>query len=80
MMGSTNLLSNFFASFLHPDHILDHQGGGRPAAVAAGLFQETSADIGLSPKTRTVSVQNPSHGQQVAPGLLKESDLNLWFI
>jgi len=46
----------------------DRRGGGASAAVAAGLFQETGADIGLCPETRTVSAQDPSHGLGVAPG------------
>jgi len=46
----------------------DRRGGGASAAVAAGLFPETGVDIGLCPETRPVSVQDPSHGQGVAPG------------
>jgi len=46
----------------------DRRGGGASAAVAAGLFQETGADIGLCLETRTVSAQDPSHGQGVTPG------------
>jgi len=46
----------------------DRPGGGALAAVAAGLFQETDADIGLSPETRPVSAQDHSHGQGAVLG------------
>lgn len=46
--------------------------GGRPsAAVAAGLCLKTDADIGLSPETRKVSVQDRAHHQGVVLGLLR---------
>jgi len=57
----------------------DHLGGGASAAVAAGLFRETGAGIGLSPETGTISPQDPSHGQGVAPGLPRgNEDLKGW--
>lgn len=53
----------------------DLLGGGVSAAVAAGLFQETGADIGHCPETRTVSAQDPSHGQGVAPGPTRGNEI-----
>ncbi|XP_037631253.1 serine/arginine-rich splicing factor 3a isoform X2 [Sebastes umbrosus] len=56
--------------------IPQNRGG---AAAAAGLFQETEGDNGLSPETR--SAQDPSHGPGVAPGLTSENeDVERWFI
>lgn len=52
----------------------DHRRGGASAAVAAGLFQETDADIGLSPETRIISVQDPFHGQGVVPHPPRENE------
>ncbi|XP_038551170.1 serine/arginine-rich splicing factor 3-like, partial [Micropterus salmoides] len=40
---------------------------GASAAVVAGLYQETDADIGLSPEKRPESAQDPSHSQGVVP-------------
>lgn len=60
------------------DVVLQSDAGGE-AAVAAGLFQETEADSGLSPETR--NAKDPSHGQGVVPVLTKENeDLRQWFI
>lgn len=57
----------------------DHRRGGASAAVVAGLYQETDADIGLSPEKRPESAQDPSHSQGVVPSLPRgnEDDGNL---
>ncbi|AWP02722.1 putative ras and EF-hand domain-containing protein -like [Scophthalmus maximus] len=50
----------------------DHQRRGASAAVAAGLSQETNANIGLSPETRLASTQDPAHGQGASLSLSEQ--------
>lgn len=52
----------------------DHRTGGEAsAAVAAGLCQETGAEIGLYPEKGTISPQDHSHDLGVAPGRMTGS-------
>jgi len=51
----------------------DLLGGGASAAVAAGLCQETAAEIGLYPEKGTISPQDHSHALGVAPGRMTGS-------
>lgn len=49
-------------------------GGGASAAVAAGLCHETEEEIGLSPETGTINLQDPSQGPGAALGPRRESE------
>ncbi|XP_049894432.1 serine/arginine-rich splicing factor 3a isoform X1 [Epinephelus moara] len=77
-LGNSTSLTISLASLRH-FYLVQIPPNRGEAAVAAGLFQETEADSGLSPETR--NAKDPSHGQGVVPVLTRENeDLRQWFI